>query len=740
MSFFQRSLLPCFIASLLLSVATLSAQSVWIGQGGSSNWSDPGNWQNGEIPDSTDSITFQGGTQTSNFNDLGAHPTPLLTFDPNAASFFLQGDPLQFADASAPNQIVNNSPNQQVLAFSDSGPYAGLTNVGVPSLTINAAAGDIVLFCNVAIYNFDSTDSAASELIFTGNTHTTTVEGSISNPINPADVVQLGGTTVFLNNNSFTGNMHIFGGELLVGNTNALGLGDTVLHGGTLATFEGPRSFTVGHDYIQTDGTLRMQIGGVIAGVDSDLMNVNHDAFLGGELFLHRINGYMPVPGDRVTILQTFVPCTVNNTWDSVLNDFPGLIQPTVEYFPDHADVVFDFASTFAAQARTPNQSSVGRALDHAVADQCVVELTNLLGNVPVADLPSAYDAIAPEELASIYSISFSQATVQTANLQNRMADIRAGSTGFCANGFAPVEMGPSYTKDGKTVLDKNPSIMTASPDNRWGVFITGTGELVSVDDNDFNAEGYDITTGGFTTGFDYRLLKNWAIGVSAGYSHSEADTAGDGQVDVDGGKIGLYTTFFTHGFYFDAAAQGGWNSIDTRRDALFADERGSTDGAEFAGFIGAGHDWKHNCWIFGPTGTLQYTYAEFDGFTEGDTTLARLHFPDQDQDSLRSTIGFHLAHEHVAKGDGVTFRPEVRAAWLHEYFDKGYNIDANLVGCEELFTVKGAEVGRDSAVVNGGVTAMFGDALAAYLFYTGQFGRDNYADSAVSGGLRFSW
>jgi outer membrane autotransporter protein len=738
----QWTFLALLGASLICLAPLLRGQSVWVGGGPNTNWTTAANWQGGNFPTSGADIEFQGSVATTNNNDyFPGLSINSLAFNPNAASFTLQGGGINFFNSGGTNTITNNSPNTQTLAFDSNAPSGGITNGGVPSVIIDAAAGGFVINTDIVLFNLNSTDSAAQELIFRG-AFDTEVDGVISSPINPADVVQLGpGRTILNNDNIFTGDVVIFGGTLAAGSLNALGTRDVFLIGGTLETFNGPRPMAVGRDYVQVDGTLRIQIGGLDSGSESDFLTVGRNAFLGGELFLHRINGFVPVPGDRIPIIGTVNPFGRNGTFDSVSNDFPGLIQPFAEYFDARVDVVFDFANTFSSQAHTPNEKAVGQALDRALSDDCVVELTNFLGNILLNELPNAYDLIAPEELAAVFEVSFSQATVQTMNLQNRMADIRAGSTGFCDSGYTPQVVGNSYSKDGKTVLsDKNPSIMTPTPDNRWGVFITGTGQLVSVGDKDFNAEGYDLTTGGFTTGIDYRVLHNWAIGISAGYSHTDADLAGDGHIGVDGGKIGLYTTFYSGGFYVDAAANGGWNSYDTTRAALLGDERGSTDGAEFSAFIGGGYDWKHNCWILGPTGTFQYTVAEFDSFTEGDTTLAPLHFPEQSQDSLRSTLGLRLAHEHVAKGDGVTFRPEVRASWLHEFGDRGYAIDSNFVGCDDTFTVHGPKIGSDSALVNFGLTVIFNRWISSYLFYNGQFARNNYADSAVSGGLRVSF
>jgi hypothetical protein len=77
-----------------------------------------------------------------------------------------------------------------------------------------------------------------------------------------------------------------------------------------------------------------------------------------------------------------------------------------------------------------PNQEAVANNLDKSLGDPRANALIGFLDSEPLANLPHDYDLIAPEELSSIYEMGFSQATIQSLNLQRRMDDIRAGSTG----------------------------------------------------------------------------------------------------------------------------------------------------------------------------------------------------------------------------------------------------------------------------------------------------------------------
>ncbi len=395
---------------------------------------------------------------------------------------------------------------------------------------------------------------------------------------------------------------------------------------------------------------------------------------------------------------------------------------------------------SFDVGGLTPNQQAVADNLNDAVGDPRADDLFAVLNFEPVANLPFAYDLIAPEELASLYEIGFSYAGVQSLNLQRRMDDIRAGSTGFSASGYQMSEpQGYRKAADGKTLLDKNPApAFVPSPQNRWGVFITGTGQFVDVGNNDFNASGYEIATGGLTLGLDYRLTENFAVGLNGTYAHSTVDLVNDGDIEADSVKLGLFATYHQNGFYLDVAGSGGWNTYDIRRAALLGDAHGETDAAEFNGLIGAGYDWKCGSLRFGPTATFQYTYIDLDNFTE-EGSLAPLHFPEQDESSVRSTLGFRLSHD--VKMGGAILRPEIRAAWQHEFGEQSHAIQAEFAsGAGSDFTVWGPHVGRDSALVSAGASLLWNDRVATYVHYDGQFGRGNYDSNSISGGVRLSF
>jgi outer membrane autotransporter protein len=309
------------------------------------------------------------------------------------------------------------------------------------------------------------------------------------------------------------------------------------------------------------------------------------------------------------------------------------------------------------------------------------------------------------------------------------------------------VQQSGGYSKgsDGKTVLDKNPTpAFVPTPENPWGVFATGSGDFVNVGNNDDNAHGYDITTGDVTVGVDYRVGQHFAIGLDGGYSGSTADLVDNGQVSVNGGKIGGYATVYGYNIWgsvihVDAAVGGGWNSYDTNRTGLQDEEvRGSTNGSEFNAMLAYGGDWHFGCLLIGSWSTLQYTNVHIDSFTESGS-LAPLHINDQSQDSFLGSTGVRVAYDwHCGS---MIVRPEARAAWMHESSDQAYGIGARFAsGAGDTFTVHGPKIGRDAALVDAGVAVIFNSRYSAFVYYDGVLGRDNYSSNSVSGGFRVSF
>jgi autotransporter-associated beta strand protein len=605
-------------------------------------------------------------------------------------------------------------------------------------------------------------NGAVAATLTVGNDNSSTTFGGVLQ--NGTSVLQLNksgtGTLTSTGNNTYTGTTTVSAGSLIVDGSIAsaqtmvnpngfLGghgiVQGSVVNSGIVGQISSPGTLTIGGDYTQTgQGTLRIGVAGIGAG-QHDLLAVNGHAAVAGTLQFIRLGNFNLQPGDQLTFL------TANNgvsgTFGKVENGIGGtgtIVQ--VEVISQSNSVVLEGTQgSFTQELKgllTPNEGAVAKMLDSAAGDPRAAQLFQFLNSQPLANLPHDLSLIAPTQISSFHATGAAHGNTQTANLGGRMANIRAGLTGFSSIGLT-LNGGSVSSDSGLAGVSgpegkSGPSMLAPAPDNRWGVFVTGIGEFTNVDSTS-NAAGYDIDTGGVTFGVDYRITPFLAIGLSAGYAHTRVniDSAG-GNLNVNSGKFGLYATAFAQGFYLDTAVTGGPSSYDSHRNALQGSANGSTDSGDVNALVAGGYDWKFGGLTIGPTASFQYGYIGLNSFTETGS-LAPLKFPDQTAESERSAFGFKTTYDW--KVGHIDLLPEFSAAWQHEYGDTEYSIVANLAsGAGNSFTVVGPPVGRDSLLIGAGVAVIWSERVSTYIYYDGEFARTNYLSNNVSAGVRVTF
>ncbi|HEY3900668.1 MAG TPA: autotransporter outer membrane beta-barrel domain-containing protein [Chthoniobacter sp.] len=562
-----------------------------------------------------------------------------------------------------------------------------------------------------------------------------------------ADVILNSGQLTKLGNGTLLLERKAIGNVLVLQGT----LGGNFFATGSLANFANlspgpgisPGAITVGGTFAQTrTGSLNIEVASPTS--FSQLL-VAGNAHLGGNLNVSLLDGYFPKQGQKITFLSA---AGISGEFNEVNAPVWDLLTLRPVYGKDTVTLKAVINSFDALPGLTPNEHAVAQDLDKVIFDSRASRLVNYLYGRDFSDLPGQYDRIAPAELTSIYAMGVALENVQSLNLQRRTEDIRSGSAGFSAERFSLMGSAPSYSgnfdmasgvagPNGNSGKEVKETKEVAPGENRWGAFLSGTGEWVNVTGTD-NARGYDIASGGFTLGVDYKVCPNFAIGLAAGYTGTTADLTNHGRVWVNGGKLGLYATTFAGGWYADMAAFGGYNSYDTRRGALQGDARGDTDGGEINALFGTGYDFKAGALTFGPTATFNYTYVGLNGFDEHGS-LAPLDIHGGNENSLRSAFGVKISYD--CKCHGVIIRPELRVAWQHEYGDSVYDITSSFAnGAGDTFSVAGPRLGRDSALVGAGFAILFNDRCSTYIYYDGELGRENYESNAVTAGFRVAF
>jgi outer membrane autotransporter protein len=264
---------------------------------------------------------------------------------------------------------------------------------------------------------------------------------------------------------------------------------------------------------------------------------------------------------------------------------------------------------------------------------------------------------------------------------------------------------------------------------------VTGFGDFVNVD-GDSSAKGYNFTTGGVDVGIDFRLTPQLTVGIWGGYAHTWTELQPRGSIGVDTGQGGLYASYSVGNFYTEVGAFGGYNSYDMNRPALLGNSKSSPDGDQFGTFVAAGYDFHFGILSIGPIASFQYSYVNLNGFTE-QGSIAPLKVSDDSEESLTSDLGLRASLQIKARN--VLIRPFLRAAWEHEYNYTSLPVTARLAdfsGSAAKFN--GTRFGRDSAIVNAGVSVRWTSTFSTYVSYDGQLGRTQFNSNGVSGGLTF--
>jgi outer membrane autotransporter protein len=553
------------------------------------------------------------------------------------------------------------------------------------------------------------------------------------------------GTLMLTGSNTYSGGTLIDLGTLIVSNAQALGRGSVIVNGGILSA--DTRPINVLANYIQkAGGTLQLQVAGANPGQYGTL-SVGGNAGLGGTLQLISL-GFQPKAGDQLRLVTT--GGVVSGRFAHFVDPFvtgPGF--NTAELVYGRNSVLLEFLNlaratqplissiNFSSFALTPHQPPAANLLDAVQADPKAANLINSLNKEPFSNLPADLEEISPEGLTAFYEIGFSDANIQRLNVEGRLDDIRNGSNGFSSNmkvNGATVNLEDRGDADGKASKSVVEPILQHGSENRWGIWLTGFGDFVSVD-SDANAKGYDFTTGGVSLGVDYRLTAQFAIGVMGDYSHTWTELQPSGHIDVDTGRGGMYATWFNHGIYLNGAIYSGHNTYESNRSSLGGLASGSTEGAEWSAFVSGGYDFHFGLLSIGPIAALQYTYVNIDGFNEK-SSVAPLQIHSGSAESLRSDVGFRAYYQwQIGK---ILVEPSLKAAWEHEYKYSALPIAAGFAGIPAASaTFLGPNEGHDSAVVSAGVSVQLTSSISTYVNYDGQLGREGYDSNAVTGGVR---
>ena len=527
--------------------------------------------------------------------------------------------------------------------------------------------------------------------------------------------------------------------------------GDVIVQsGGILAPGNSPGLLTVGSLALNSGSITELEIhGATTAGVDYDQIRVTGEATLNGTLELILGGGYAFQAGDEFVLIDADTITTGSDF--AVINGLGNALTFTTTITDDFTLKINVLQTDFAAFALTPNQRAVTRNLDADWANPSMETLIHALNALPGTSLPAAFDLIAPEEYASLSRVAQSNTRSMWSGLRQRLAEIRGGSTGLSLanlnftgrngrldlnNSVLLAAVGDTADAIGMRALAAQSQAQEKQASENRGFFVSGTGTFGD-NESDGNAAGYDFAAGGLVLGTDVRLTPDSAVGVMAGYGHTETDyQSSTSDTDTETARVGIYGTWSgIEASWVNATAGAAYHWYDSTREALGGNAVSETEGTELNALIEAGRDFQFGRLTLTPSAGLDYLWLHTDGFAETGS-LAPLAVNDQTGESLRSELALTAAWR-FEQGKTTVWSPFVRAGWQHEFLDTYSAVDARLAsGAGSLFSVKGGDVDRDSALLGAGVQARLSATLDVSVTYSGEFNAD-YQTHSVNGQVR---
>jgi uncharacterized protein YhjY with autotransporter beta-barrel domain len=671
------------------------------------------------------------------------HTGVISTYGTNATAIFVQSQ----GGANGVGGAVNVTLNGSIFAngVGADGIYAqsgGGSNSAFGNATVTISSNSIVQ---------GGTGNGAGVRFMDGNTNTlqnyglvtslngltgTNLVGTVgSDIINNYGItvgsIDLGGGTNFFNNTTnggvMAGSAIMLGGTNLFANAGILALGDTNTITRTLLT---------GNFVQSSNGSTQVKLG---SPASYDALTIAGKATLDGNLSVFRYTNYLPVRGAEFTVLTA---SNISGQYASLSDPYLGNYAIRLKELYSATNLILQVVQdSFMKFAFTGNQRSVAQNLNsfdgmgQTNGDPRGKALIDFLDTVPAAQLPTDLDLIAPDEFGSMFDLSFASVNLAIGNLQQRMREIRNGhhSTGgsismFNSNG-QQIQLASADHALPQTDIENQP--------DDWAVFVSGNGQYVDLPGTSA-APGYHFHNSGATVGVDKLIRTNLAFGFTADYAGTLASLPNDGEVKVDGGRGGIYGTWFTGEDYVQGSFGGGYNHYRTSRVSVGGTASGSTGGYEIDAMLGGGHDFRQGDLLFGPALNAQYTHVQVNGFTESGS-LAPLQLEDNRSDSFLTRLGAHIGYDW--KLPEVTLRPDLQVAWQHEYLDQDRAISSRMAnGVGNIFTVNSPEIGRDSVAVDAALYMQWTHTFSTFLVYHGDLARQDYVEHSISGGVGISF
>jgi len=543
--------------------------------------------------------------------------------------------------------------------------------------------------------------------------------------------------------------------EIYVWETGLIG-GDGTIDVTTPTTLHNYGTIAPGDDGIGTltvDGSVVFYEGSTFA---VDINNVTSDRLA--------VNGDVTIQGGTVQVSSSGTILGEHEyeilTADTVVGEFNDLDTALLSFSVSEAALDYNEASVWlhvtAANfndpniAHTDNQRAVGGALQ-TIGGQGGNDVTDAVQDIETADgVRGAYDQLAGQSRPPLAPMTVAGSSKFLGTVTSRIQNVQSGLVAGAFDMGLMAAAGPDQVTSGSPTQEaatrgQNFAVGNGSRSlagKRWGVWGRGYG-LYGDREAEGGVPGYSYNVYGGTFGVDYQFTDNFLAGIVGGLSEGSVDFGSSrDNTDFDAAHVGLYGSFSHGPWYVDSIVTVANLGYETERFVDLLNERltGNFDGSEFAAYVEASRRFELNPKLcLAPLASLQYTYLNLDSYTETGGASA-LTFDEQTEESVRGSLGARLTQRLFESSGDFNADLQLRGRWVHEFGDNRSSVDSSFASDPTVvFTVRDAEISRDSAILGAGLAAQVSERTKLYLDYDARLNSDETVQ-VISAALQYRW
>jgi len=381
-----------------------------------------------------------------------------------------------------------------------------------------------------------------------------------------------------------------------------------------------------------------------------------------------------------------------------------------------------------------------------------------------------ALQALTAEEANAARTNTIEFGTASRTSIVGRLATLRnAGGGATLASLERPGQM--SFSSTGGASGDE-----ASFSDGRLGVYLQGSFGTGDKERTRFEA-GYDVDTFGVTGGVDYRFTDSLVAGAALAYSEADSEftrdstgTAIGGDFDSDGISFSLYGSWYGERSYVDLIASYGDVDFESNRsivytvdanpgmvgdvvlpatDAVDRVARGKTSGDTLSVGLGAGMNFGHGPWTFGPLAAINYLDLSVDGFSESGAEELNLLYGDQSAESLQLQLGLNLGYTvSLSRGVAVPYasvvfiseqKDDQDSFRLRYLSDPCARADSGVTSCS-FFDVTSDDPDTSFLRWSIGLSAVLANDFSGFLDYTSISSLDSISYGELTVGVRYQF